>query len=1445
MKKKFLELPIHHKIFFLTVALAVFSAGTFAGIFYAKKAFTSPAPSAHADFRMPFDSFRMKGETSGVDTHFSITNSEYLNITLDSTETVDLRLTSMPKVITMMFNPATTTPSASGGQATTQITISGLTRNTTYYKYEDDYHHLAQFTSDGNGTYSYAQDISIQHFVFIQTRKSTKFIADNETGGDCATIGNWNAETKTCTLTQDLAETVQIDSDGITLDGNGHAMLNIPEQSSYAGVYIRGAYQLEKTGVTVKNFNINGFVRGVDFRFVNNSIITNNTITGGSGIAFSNGSNNVIEYNTVTSGGGQGTGILLDTISNSRINDNIVNGSEYGISAYFFTSSVGNSILDNTLEENLTKDLSIGVRGASECHNNTIRGNIGSGGRPIGFFSTSTILTGGVFSELIFCDADNSDIRNVTIEGSNDKNNNGFFVLNTDNSNFTDIASDNNAFGIYLSKSNSNVLKNITAKGASLYGVYLLASKLNVFRNFSTSGGTFSIILQEANNNEFDDIMLEKEQTTSYVLYMMLSNSNVIHNSTFFCELGCGLYGATNINNLIYNNNFIGGLWFEGTLGGSFNLPKPIGGNYWSGYHTPSQGCNDANIDGFCDEPLVISYWQGEVRDNLPWTTQDGWKGTTTPQTLTLATTTEDDFIQDEKGVADKTKFTFSVVYTDPSGAAESPQVRLYLDSKYGTSSLAITPDTSTTTPTELHDGDFANGELFSRTLAFPKGTYLYHYEANGGEQRYPLVSEFVFTTGYSNVAFIPGLEASQLFRPYGGDTQLLWLPGMSSHVKNLYLSSTTGGSLNRTVYVSGVLKTAYGVSIYQGFLDKMEEMKSSEDIERFETFPYDWRKFQTDAATQLVSTGPNGEFYSMIERVKEMADTSPTGKVTIITHSNGGLVAKELTDILKQQGKANDIEKIIMVAAPELGTPKAILEILHGAEPFVLGTPNKEVTRELAENMKSAYSLLPSREYFNRLGTPVRPLVEFSTTTSATLSFRNIYDNSISDYDTLRRFLRGENGLRSEPAPSVTNEPNVLKENFLTDAEELHARQDNWTPPIGVDVIEIIGWGLDTPHGVLYTKASKQKTVCNANLSVCTKIDVIDPQPLKTTIEGDGTVQYVSAEAMRGERYWVKMNEHNALWQFNINRDHKNILEIKSVQTLLSTLVKNQSTSTLPQYIIDTKPVESIADKRLRISAHSPVSLHLYDAFGNHTGITPNPDTSSDIEWYEEKIPNSYYWRIGEGQYTGVGAEAITTIVLKGKEVGTFTLEIQEVVGGENASTTIFQNIPTTASTTATVQAGGGATSILSVDFDGNGTIDAELPPNDGGAISDPLAYISLMKQTVISFSLQKQTEKQLLNDIEQIERTLERFIKFDDLTKKIFDKLSQKIRNEKLRDKWKEWRKKRLARRDKIEDKLLLNLIENTEKDVTRFMKQKKISIDQADILFTMLGELKSLIK
>ncbi|HDO23711.1 MAG TPA: hypothetical protein ENG99_00665 [bacterium] len=155
----------------------------------------------------PLKQFSLLGTIKGAGTHFEITDSEYLNIVLDSTEKINLRMESMPEMLTMEIGPvSSSTPSA-------QIALSGFEPSTTYYKYQDDYHNLTKFTTDENGGYSYTQDLSESHLVFIQPRKSTKFIKDDSTGGDCSSIGNWDNATKTCILTTDVNETIQIDDD--------------------------------------------------------------------------------------------------------------------------------------------------------------------------------------------------------------------------------------------------------------------------------------------------------------------------------------------------------------------------------------------------------------------------------------------------------------------------------------------------------------------------------------------------------------------------------------------------------------------------------------------------------------------------------------------------------------------------------------------------------------------------------------------------------------------------------------------------------------------------------------------------------------------------------------------------------------------------------------------------------------------------------------------------------------------------------------------------------------------------------------------------------------------------------------------------------------------------------------------------------------------------------
>ena len=95
-------------------------------------------------------------------------------------------------------------------------------------------------------------------------------------------------------------------------------------------------------------------------------------------------------------------------------------------------------------------------------------------------------------------------------------------------------------------------------------------------------------------------------------------------NHTFFRNtLSNNYFGLTlfqSTGNTVYNNNFISNAQtYANWSGNIFNLAAPTGGNYWSDFDTPEEGCNDLNGDGFCDAPYNFCC---SGQDNLPLTTQ-------------------------------------------------------------------------------------------------------------------------------------------------------------------------------------------------------------------------------------------------------------------------------------------------------------------------------------------------------------------------------------------------------------------------------------------------------------------------------------------------------------------------------------------------------------------------------------------------------------------------------------------------------------------------------------------------------------------------------------------------------------------------------------------------------------------------------------------------------
>src|SRR3990167_292684 len=175
------------------------------------------------------------------------------------------------------------------------------------------------------------------------------------------------------------------------------------------------------------------------------------------------------------------------------------------------------------------------------------------------------------------------------------------------------------------------------------------------------------------------------------------------------------------------------------------------------------------------------------------------------------------------------------------------------------------------------------------------------------------------------------------------------------------------------------------GQNIYKSFIAKMEELKSSGQINDWLPAAYDWRL----SLDEILSYGNNVDgqiYYSgsdratstpyIIQELRRLAASSKTGKVTIIAHSNGGLVAKRLTEVLGPEASTL-IDTMIFVAVPQAGTPMAVAAGLHGynqglptdAVSFIL---SEETARTFASTSPMFYHLLPSANYFTYVDDPV-----------------------------------------------------------------------------------------------------------------------------------------------------------------------------------------------------------------------------------------------------------------------------------------------------------------------------------------------------------------------------------------------------------------------------------------------------------------------------------------
>ena len=687
---------------------------------------------------------------------------------------------------------------------------------------------------------------------------------------------------------------------------------------------------------------------------------------------------------------------------------------------------------------------------------------------------------------------------------------------------------------------------------------------------------------------------------------------------------------------------------------------------------------------------------------------------------LASSTESENDLNQDSKGVADKTIFTFETTYKNNKNIEPDSINLVIVDSNFATSSILLNIEENN------QENDFSAGEKFFATSTFPKGNYIYYFEAKKGDNIIKSTPSS-FVTGYSNVAFLPGLEASRLYVDDSGEEKRIWEPSLFSDIEYLSLDEN-GDSIKSGIYTKDVIDYAYVPikgGIYSSFISSMNEIKKEGLIKDWATIPYDWRM----SIDKLLDSGykdENGNIYYfdentnfsdpyILSEIRRLASSSDTGKVNIIAHSNGGLVTKELTKYLGDEA-SKLIENIIFVAVPQVGTPQAVGSLLHG---FDEGIPikmfpvffNAEEARKLGLNMPSAYSLIPSEKYFDYVSTPI---ISFSNS-DFLKDWIEKYGEEIKTSDDLYNFIFDNNReiLETKNDLSALSD---LNEKLYNQAVDLHNELDNWIISEGVNLIEIAGWGERTLSGIEYYQGIKTECISGNDISGCTKynkIPILEYKP-KLTINGDGTVVIPSALATPSSeqvrKYWVDLKKYGSdgFWSSNINREHADILEISELNDFIKNIISNNS-ELLPDYIFKSQPEKDILDNELIFSLHSPLTLNLYDDNGNHTGIST---TTNEVE---ENIPGSSYLEFGELKYITVPASTTVHLSMQGYSSGSFTLNIDQYEGDNVVASTTFAGVPSATGTivTTTILDGNLASSSpLVVDINGDGESEILLTP-------------------------------------------------------------------------------------------------------------------------------------
>ncbi len=412
---------------------------------------------------------------------------------------------------------------------------------------------------------------------------------------------------RSATSTNNFITSNVFSNNGQGINLTGASSYNIENNvifSNTDGIYLRFSSSNEIVSNIIYNQSTAIYAYQSDYNNLENNIITNND----NGVHVINSRNNTLSHNN-----------LEDNINGTRIYDSI------------YISVVNNYLSNNTLNgiylvgsdfSNVSSNLvTLSERGIHliNSYSNTISENIAYGNN-----KSSIRLTRS---------ENNSITKNVVYWTRH-----GIYL---DDSSYNKIeenqASGNFEGGITVTYGSTyNVISSNTIKQNGQVGIYVysVSNSNNLTDNTIEAQGEFGITLTTLSSYNTLSENFVGNNTLAGIFLKDSADENVIRNNTIQDHVNQGLILNGSVNNLVYQNNFLfnsnpedcilikicqafdntnyNNVWDNGAVDG---------GNYWSDYDEPSEGCNDVNADGFCDDPYT---YITDGIDNYPVTSYIG-----------------------------------------------------------------------------------------------------------------------------------------------------------------------------------------------------------------------------------------------------------------------------------------------------------------------------------------------------------------------------------------------------------------------------------------------------------------------------------------------------------------------------------------------------------------------------------------------------------------------------------------------------------------------------------------------------------------------------------------------------------------------------------------------------------------------------------------------------